>query len=68
MMRVLLAEDNPLIARDVVAHLCKAGLNVAHEKDGEAVLFAGGHEDFAAVILDLGLPTSARWSTNASPC
>ncbi|WDZ81568.1 response regulator transcription factor (plasmid) [Ensifer adhaerens] len=57
MMRLLLAEDDPLIARDVGAHLSKAGFNVVHEKDGEAVLFAGEHEDFEAVILDLGLPT-----------
>jgi len=55
-MRVLLAEDDPLIARDVVAHLSTAGFNVVHEKDGEGVLFAGEHEEFAAVILDLGLP------------
>jgi DNA-binding response OmpR family regulator len=56
-MRVLLAEDDPLIARDVAAHLTKAGFTVTHEKDGEAVLFAGETEDFAAVILDLGLPS-----------
>jgi DNA-binding response OmpR family regulator len=55
-MRVLLAEDDPLIARDVTAQLTKAGFTVSHEKDGEAVLFAGETEDFAAVILDLGLP------------
>lgn len=55
-MRLLLAEDDPLIGRDVTAHLTRAGFNVVHEKDGEAVLFAGEHEDFAAVILDLGLP------------
>ncbi len=56
-MRVLLAEDDPLIARDVAAQLTKAGFTVAHEKDGEAALFAGETEDFAAVILDLGLPS-----------
>ena len=56
MMRLLLAEDDPLIARDVIAQLTRAGFNVVHEQDGEAVLFAGEHEDFAAVILDLGLP------------
>ncbi|MBD9649861.1 response regulator transcription factor [Ensifer sp. ENS09] len=55
-MRVLLAEDDALIARDVVTHLTRAGFNVVHESDGEAVLFAGEHDDFAAVILDLGLP------------
>jgi DNA-binding response OmpR family regulator len=56
-MRVLLAEDDPLIARDVIVHISRAGFSVSHESDGEAVLFAGEHEDFAAVILDLGLPT-----------
>lgn len=56
MMRLLLAEDDPLIARDVAAQLTKAGFNVVHETDGEATLFAGEHEDFAAVVLDLGLP------------
>ncbi|WP_170976607.1 response regulator transcription factor [Rhizobium sp. FKL33] len=56
-MRVLLAEDDPLIARDVAAQLTKAGFTVTHEKDGEAVLYAGETEDFAAVILDLGLPS-----------
>jgi len=56
MMRLLLAEDDPLIARDVTAQLTKAGFNVFHVTDGEAVLFSGQHEDFSAVILDLGLP------------
>jgi two-component system OmpR family response regulator len=55
-MRLLLAEDDPLITRDVTAQLTKAGYVVSHEKDGEAALFAGEHEDFAAVVLDLGLP------------
>ncbi len=69
-MRLLLAEDDPLIARDVSAQLTKAGFNVTHEKDGEAVLFAGEHEDFSAVILDLGLPSLdgltilKRWRAN----
>jgi len=70
MMRLLLAEDDPLIARDVATQLTRAGFNVVHEKDGEAVLFAGEHEDFAAVILDLGLPKVdgltilKRWRAN----
>jgi DNA-binding response OmpR family regulator len=70
MMRLLLAEDDPLIARDVISHLTRAGFTVTHEKDGEAVLFAGEHEDFAAVILDLGLPKIdgltilKRWRAN----
>ncbi|SSC71139.1 unnamed protein product [Ciceribacter sp. T2.26MG-112.2] len=56
MMRLLLIEDDPLIARDVTLHLERAGFVVVHESDGEAGWFTGDAEDFAAVILDLGLP------------
>jgi two-component system, OmpR family, response regulator len=55
-MRILLVEDDPMIARDVSAHLAKEGYVVAHETNGENAWFAGDSEDFAAVILDLGLP------------
>ena len=55
-MRILLVEDDPLIARDVSAHLAGAGYVVRHEKNGEEAWFAGDTEDFAAVVLDLGLP------------
>ncbi|WP_154722355.1 response regulator transcription factor [Ciceribacter sp. T2.26MG-112.2] len=55
-MRLLLIEDDPLIARDVTLHLERAGFVVVHESDGEAGWFTGDAEDFAAVILDLGLP------------
>jgi len=69
-MHLLLAEDDPLIARDIIAQLSKAGYVITHEKDGEATLFAGEHENFAAVILDLGLPKLdgltilKRWRSN----
>jgi two-component system, OmpR family, response regulator len=55
-MRILLVEDDPLIARDVITHLTRAGYLVQHEKNGEDGWFAGDTEEFAAVILDLGLP------------
>lgn len=55
-MRILLVEDDPLIARDVSAHLVKAGYIVQHEKNGEDGWFAGDTEEFSAVVLDLGLP------------
>jgi DNA-binding response OmpR family regulator len=55
-MRILVVEDDPLISRDLVAHLTRAGYVVRHEKDGEEGWFAGDSEDFAAVVLDLGLP------------
>lgn len=57
MMRILLVEDDPLIARDLVTHLERAGYLVAHERDGESGWYAGDSEDFAAVVLDLGLPS-----------
>lgn len=56
MMRLLLIEDDPLIARDVTLHLERAGFVVVHESDGEAGWFTGDAEEFAAVVLDLGLP------------
>ncbi|MBL0372106.1 response regulator transcription factor [Rhizobium sp. KVB221] len=55
-MRILLIEDDPMIARDVCAYLIKSGYIVTHERNGEDGWFAGDTEDFAAVILDLGLP------------
>ncbi len=55
-MRLLLIEDDPLIARDVTLHLERAGYVVVHESDGESGWFTGDAEEFAAVVLDLGLP------------
>ncbi|MBW9086396.1 response regulator transcription factor [Rhizobium wenxiniae] len=55
-MRILLVEDDPLIARDVARHLEHAGYVVEHERDGESGWFRGDGEEFSAVILDLGLP------------
>ncbi len=55
-MRVMLVEDDPLIARDVITHLERAGFVVVHEKDGESGWFTGDAEDFGAIVLDLGLP------------
>ena len=55
-MRILLVEDDPLITRDVTRHLASNGYVVEHEMDGEAGWFRGDSEDFAAAVLDLGLP------------
>lgn len=55
-MRILLIEDDPLIARDVASHLTRAGYVVEREGDGEAGWYRGAEEEFAAVVLDLGLP------------
>ena len=56
-MRILLAEDDDRIARDVSTALGAAGYVVDRESDGEEVWYKGDTEEYAAVILDLGLPT-----------
>lgn len=55
-MRVLLVEDDPRISKDVREALAAAGFTVDHESNGEEAWFKGDTEDYAAVVLDLGLP------------
>ena len=55
-MRILVVEDDPRIARDVIETLAGAGYVIDHEKNGEDAWFMGDTEDYGAVILDLGLP------------
>jgi two-component system OmpR family response regulator len=55
-MRILLVEDDARIVRDLSAALESAGYVVDREGDGEEAWFKGDTEDYAAVILDLGLP------------
>ena len=55
-MRILFIEDDPRIVRDVCETLENAGYIVGHERNGEDGWFQGDTEDYAAVILDLGLP------------
>lgn len=55
-MRVLVVEDDPRIARDVIETLTGAGYTIDHEGGGEEAWFKGDTEDYGAVILDLGLP------------
>ncbi len=55
-MRALLVEDDNDIAEDVARALTSAGYLVEHAADGENAWFLGDTEDFAVVVLDLGLP------------
>ncbi|MBK1662425.1 response regulator transcription factor [Paracraurococcus ruber] len=55
-MRLLLAEDDPRIAAHVRRALEAAGYRVDLATDGEEALFRGETEDYALVVLDLGLP------------
>jgi DNA-binding response OmpR family regulator len=55
-MKVLVVEDEPRIAADVLATLKASGMTVDLVKDGEEAWFMGDTETYDAVILDLGLP------------
>lgn len=55
-MRLLLVEDDPDIAADVARALGAAGFMVEVATDGAEAWFQGDVEDYAAAVLDLGLP------------
>ncbi|HUT51250.1 MAG TPA: response regulator transcription factor [Alphaproteobacteria bacterium] len=55
-MRVLIAEDDPDLARQLTKALTEAGYSVDHAPDGEEAHFLGGTEPYDAIVLDLGLP------------
>jgi DNA-binding response OmpR family regulator len=55
-MRVLVVEDESTVGESVKAWLDRGGLSVNLTNNGEDAWFLGDTEEFAAVILDLGLP------------
>jgi DNA-binding response OmpR family regulator len=55
-MRILLVEDDELIGDGVAAGLRDDGHAVDWAQDGEAALAALGTHEYAAVVLDVGLP------------
>lgn len=55
-MRILLAEDDPTIAKHLMDALKPAGYQVEHVSNGLEIWEKGGDGEFDAVILDLGLP------------
>jgi DNA-binding response OmpR family regulator len=55
-MRALVVEDDPDIGIDVENGLTEAGLVVDRITNGPDAWFAGDTEDYAIVVLDLGLP------------
>jgi len=56
-MHVLIAEDDPRIAKSLSTALGAAGFAAEVESDGENAWFRGDTEAFDAIILDLGLPS-----------
>jgi DNA-binding response OmpR family regulator len=55
-MRILIAEDEARIARDVADAVTASGYVAEIASDGEDAWFRGGTEAYAAIVLDLGLP------------
>lgn len=55
-MRVLLAEDDPLLGDGLQAGLGQSGFQVDWVRDGRAAEFELATGDYAAAVLDLGLP------------
>ena len=55
-MKVLIIEDDPLIAARVSKHLIASGFLTHCEVDGVSAHFAGTGKEFDAILLDLGLP------------
>ncbi|MEI2385061.1 response regulator transcription factor [Breoghania sp. JC706] len=69
-MRILLVEDDRRIAKEIGEILNEAGFTVEHVADGNEAWFLGDTEDYAGVVLDLGLPgldgltILKRWRAN----
>lgn len=55
-MRILLAEDDPLLGDGLCAGLRQQGFEVDWVRDGEAARTALREGCYAAAVLDLGLP------------
>ena len=55
-MRILVAEDEPTLARELASALSEAGYAVDRAPDGRRADFLGQTEQYDAIILDLGLP------------
>ncbi|MEQ1751776.1 MAG: response regulator transcription factor [Prosthecobacter sp.] len=55
-MNILLAEDDPELARQVLAWLTKAGHETIWHEDGDAALRTALSKAFDAIILDVNLP------------
>lgn len=55
-MRILVVENDARILADIAAALSGAGFIVDTASNGEDAWFLGDTEDFALILLDLGLP------------
>ena len=53
---LLVAEDDPLIARFLISALTSAGFQTTHVPDGDAALAALAKKTFELAILDINMP------------
>ena len=73
-MRLLLVEDDRLLAEGLVRQLGKAGFSVDTSPSAREAVVLGEQEDYRAVVLDLGLPDGngldvlRKWRTNHVSC
>ena len=65
-MRILLAEDDPLLGDGLRAGLRQLGFQVDWVRDGEAAERELRSQDYAAAVLDLGLPRKDGMAVLAS--
>ena len=56
-MRILIAEDEPFVASSIASSLQAVGFVTDVVHDGEEAWVRGSTETYAAIILDLGLPS-----------
>jgi DNA-binding response OmpR family regulator len=55
-MRILIVEDEARVAADIAESVTAAGYIAEIAPDGEEAWFRGGTENYAAIVLDIGLP------------
>jgi two-component system OmpR family response regulator len=55
-MRILVVEDEKAVSDQIAGELAQAGYLADTVRDGEEAWFKGETGDYAAVVLDLGLP------------
>lgn len=63
MARILIVEDDEVLARGISASLCKDGFSVDLAFDGESALNIATYEPYAAITLDIGLPGMSGFDT-----
>ncbi len=55
-MRLLVAEDDPLLGQGIEVGLKQSGFTVDRVLDGQAAILALSTVDYELMVLDLGLP------------